>query len=143
MSLPKAYDPQPGYKYQFLYRYGAVKEWDHLDYAIDKSDKDYLYNEYALAYRGTPSEIKVILLPKKYWLKTPANGFKRKPTPVDMEKICKLIYETAGKDAVINYCNHFGLEYQRCEPCDALMPVIPHVNTSPCCAVCGTAFKTS
>lgn len=66
MSLPKAYDPQDGYMYQILYRYKST-EWEHLDYAATRSEKQYLLAEYNLAYRGTGGELKAIPLPEKYW----------------------------------------------------------------------------
>jgi hypothetical protein len=65
MTLPKAYDPQSGYKYQILTKYGN-QSWEHCDYAKDKQDKNYLLGEYHLAY-GIEFSFKTILLPKKYW----------------------------------------------------------------------------
>ena len=65
MSLPKAYDPQQGYKYQLLTKYNN-EAYEHCDYAKDKKDKDYLLNEYKLAY-GNEFSFKTILLPQKYW----------------------------------------------------------------------------
>ena len=67
MSLPLAYEPQQGYKYQILTRnqeYGRT--WEHCDYAKDRTEKNYLINEYRIAY-GTRWEFKSILLPEKYW----------------------------------------------------------------------------
>lgn len=66
MAMPKAYDPQQGYMYQFLYLGPGEREYDHLDYATDKADKRYLLGEYSLmpAYIG---RIRVITLPRKYW----------------------------------------------------------------------------
>lgn len=68
MSKPKAYDPQQGYKYQILCRNQKYngREWEHCDYAKDKTEKNYLINEYRLAY-GVGYEFKSILLPVKYW----------------------------------------------------------------------------
>ena len=69
MSRPKAYDPQQGYKYQILYRDCRYsREWESVDYATDKKDKDYLLTEYKIAY-GKGSEFQTILLPQKYWNK--------------------------------------------------------------------------
>jgi hypothetical protein len=62
----KAYSPEQGYQYQLFYRYGT-REWEHLDYATDTGDKNYLMGEYSLAYRGAGGEIGCQLLPKKYW----------------------------------------------------------------------------
>lgn len=67
MSHPKAYDPQPGYKYQILTRnlsYGRT--WEHCDYATSHQSKMYLLTEYRIAY-GPGWEFKSIKLPKKYW----------------------------------------------------------------------------
>lgn len=68
MSLPKAYEPQQGYKYQLLCRHPEYngREWEHCDYAKDKQEKNYLLNEYRLAY-GSGYEFKTITLPEKYW----------------------------------------------------------------------------
>ena len=70
MSNPKAYDPEPGYKYQILCRYrgSADREWEHCDYAKDLKEKNYILEEYRAAYRGL-FDFKVIVLPKKYWPK--------------------------------------------------------------------------
>jgi len=65
MAHPKAYSPEPGQMYQILCRQG--REWDHCDYAKDKTEKNYLLGEYRLAYHGF--EFKTILLPAKYWPK--------------------------------------------------------------------------
>jgi len=69
MARPKAYDPQRGYQYQIFQRHPLYngREWEHTDYATDSDDKDYLLNEYALAYRGQGFEFKTELLPQKYW----------------------------------------------------------------------------
>lgn len=64
MSRPKAYNPQQGYRYQLLIWDSYNREYDHLDYAKDKEEKDYLLNEYKLANHYG---IKVIELPQKYW----------------------------------------------------------------------------
>ena len=66
MSYPKAYDPQQGYMYQLLVKTPYDREYEHCDYAVDKGDKDYLLDEYKLAY-GAGFIFKSILLPKKYW----------------------------------------------------------------------------
>lgn len=70
MSRPKAYDPQPGYKYQILCRYNrsSSREWEHCDYAKTTKEKNDLLEEYRLAYHGEFS-FKVIALPKQYWRK--------------------------------------------------------------------------
>jgi hypothetical protein len=71
MTLPKAYDPEFGYMYQILTRNKYNKgEWEHCDYAKDKQEKDYLLENYILAYRSESStEFKTIKLPEKYWKK--------------------------------------------------------------------------
>lgn len=63
MSRPVAYSPEQGYKYQILVRSNG--QWEHCDYAKDKTEKNYLLNEYQLAYGGG-FEFKTILLPTKY-----------------------------------------------------------------------------
>lgn len=66
MSRPKAYDPQHGYRYQIL-RYDEYnREYDHVDYAKDRTEKNYLLGEYRLADRGI---YKAIELPQKFWKK--------------------------------------------------------------------------
>lgn len=65
MSQPKAYAPEQGYKYQILTRYNN-DPYEHCDYAKDKKEKDYLLNEYRMAY-GNEFRFKTILLPEKYW----------------------------------------------------------------------------
>jgi len=69
MSLPKAYDPEYGYKYQILVRFGGQREYEHCDYAIDLADKKHLLENYRLAYKGTGASFNVIQLPQKYWPK--------------------------------------------------------------------------
>ena len=70
MTNPKAYDPLQGYKYQILCKYlgNENREWEHCDYAKSTEEKNYILEEYRLAYRGR-FEFKVITLPKKYWPK--------------------------------------------------------------------------
>lgn len=63
MSRPKAYDPQQGYQYQILFRLHGEREWESIDYAVDKVDKNYLLGEYRM---GNAGEYKAIPLPKKY-----------------------------------------------------------------------------
>lgn len=64
MTLPQAYEPQYGYRYQILYRYRSTDSWESIDYAVDKSDRDHLMREYNMAQNG---EYKCIELPRKYW----------------------------------------------------------------------------
>lgn len=68
MSMPKAYAPEQGYKYQILCRHPVYngREWEHCDYAKDGKEKNYLTGEYRMAY-GAGYEFKSILLPRKYW----------------------------------------------------------------------------
>lgn len=66
MSYPQAYSPQQGYKYQILTKYRSDRAYEHCDYAKDKQDKNYLLNEYKMAY-GSNFSFKTILLPQKYW----------------------------------------------------------------------------
>ena len=62
MTLPKAYEPEQGYKYQILTKY-LNENWEHCDYAKDRQEKNYLLNEYKLAY-GSDFSFKIIQLPK-------------------------------------------------------------------------------
>lgn len=66
MAHPKAYEPQQGYKYQILVMTPYDRAYEHCDYAIDKDEKEYLLENYRMAY-GTGFSFKTILLPKKYW----------------------------------------------------------------------------
>ena len=66
MALPKAYKSEQGYMYQILCRPYGRHEWEHCDYAVDKAERDYLVNEYRIAYRGG-YEFLCIQLPQKYW----------------------------------------------------------------------------
>ena len=67
MPRPKAYDPQPGYKYQILCRNRSDdRAWEHCEYAVDNSTKNYLIGETRQAY-GVGWEFKSIRLPRKYW----------------------------------------------------------------------------
>ena len=65
MTMPQAYSPENGYRYQILTRYMS-EPYEHCDYAADKKEKDYLLEEYRLAY-GISFTFKVIELPQKYW----------------------------------------------------------------------------
>jgi hypothetical protein len=65
MSMPKAYDPQYGYRFQILVRCPSSREYEHCDYAVDRADKNYLVANYRQAY-GPGFSFKVILLPYKY-----------------------------------------------------------------------------
>lgn len=64
MTLPQAYDPEYGYRFQILYRYEPNAAWEHIDYAKDKQERDYLMGEYRLVGQG---EYRSIELPRKYW----------------------------------------------------------------------------
>ena len=68
MSKPKAYFPEHGYKYQILTKYRGERSFEHCDYAKDKEEKNYLVNEYKLAY-GNDFTFNTIMLPTKYWKK--------------------------------------------------------------------------
>lgn len=73
MTMPIAYEPQHGYKYQLLSWYGSERQWEHLDYAKDKEEKGYLMGEYRASF-GPEYRFKAILLPKKYWVETDINS---------------------------------------------------------------------
>lgn len=67
MSMPQAYAPEQGYKYQILTRNTSYdRTWEHCDYAKNREEKNYLLGEYRLAY-GVGFEFKTITLPQKYW----------------------------------------------------------------------------
>lgn len=67
MSLPKAYDPQQGYRYQILCRNPEYngREWEHCDYAKNWDERNFLIREYRMAY-GRGYEFKSIMLHGKY-----------------------------------------------------------------------------
>lgn len=91
MTRPKAYDPQPGYKYQILCRNQSFDQaWDHLDYAVDHKDKKHLVDNYRLAY-GFGWSFKSIKLPTKYWPNTIAREKKRlhRLTPAHPHGLCE------------------------------------------------------
>ena len=67
MTMPKAYDPEYGYKFQILCRnLHYSRSWEHLDYAKDSQEKKYLLGEYRMA-QGAGWEYKTIQLPEKFW----------------------------------------------------------------------------
>lgn len=66
MAYPQAYEPQQGYKYQILVKTPYDRAYEHCDYAKDREERNYLINEYRLAYGGGYS-FKTIMLPQKYW----------------------------------------------------------------------------
>lgn len=67
MSRPKAYSPEPGYRYQLLCRNPSIsREWEHCDYAATKGEKNHLVTNYQQAY-GSGWEFNIIILPAKYW----------------------------------------------------------------------------
>lgn len=65
MTRPKAYEPVQDQMYQILLYDNYNREYDHLDYAKDKTEKNFLLSEYKLSY-GNGFKFKTILLPKKY-----------------------------------------------------------------------------
>ena len=67
MSMPQAYEPQQGYKFQILCRNQQYsRAWEHCDHAKDTQEKNYLIQNYRQAY-GAGWEFKSILQPVKYW----------------------------------------------------------------------------
>jgi hypothetical protein len=66
MTLPKAYSPETGYQFQILCRMQGDREYEHCDYATDRSDKVHLLSNYRAAY-GAGWSFKTIILPQKYW----------------------------------------------------------------------------
>lgn len=46
--------------------YEVGREWEHCDYAKDEQERDYLMDEYRMAY-GAGWEFLALKLPKKYW----------------------------------------------------------------------------
>jgi len=82
MPMPKAYDPQEGYKFQILCRnqsYGG-REWEHCDYAVDRAERKHMLENYRLAY-GAGWEFKTIWLPARYWPKK-GDQTNERPEPV-------------------------------------------------------------
>ena len=65
MTMPKAYEPEEGYRFQILTKY-QNQEWEHCDYAKDKEERDYLLKEYRMAYSNDMS-FKTIELPQRFW----------------------------------------------------------------------------
>lgn len=65
MSRPKAYEPVQGYMYQILLWNEYNREYDHLDYAVDKKDYQHLMKEYRLLYKG--KRMKTERFPQKCW----------------------------------------------------------------------------
>jgi hypothetical protein len=63
MSKPNAYEPEPGQKYQILFRYGS-QPWDHCDYAATRAEKQFLLQQYRQVGGGA---YRALLLPAKYW----------------------------------------------------------------------------
>ena len=69
MPMPKAYEPQDGYRFQVLCRNQAYsREWEHCDYAKDRCERGHLLLNYRQAY-GQGWEFKTIALPRKFWPK--------------------------------------------------------------------------
>lgn len=66
MSLPTAYSPQTGQKYQLFTKSSTQRSWEHCDYAADAAERKYLLGEYRLAY-GAGFQFKTVTLPAKYW----------------------------------------------------------------------------
>ena len=66
MTMPIAYSPEQGCRYQILSWDFYCRTWDHLDYAKDKTERDYLLKEYRMG-NGSSLRLKTILLPRKYW----------------------------------------------------------------------------
>ena len=74
MSLPQAYAPESGYRYQILCRNQQYdRAWEHCDYAVDAAERRHLLENYRLAY-GAGWELQTILLPVKYWPRAAAGG---------------------------------------------------------------------
>ena len=71
MSRPLAYSPEQGQKFQLLVKCPSDRAYGHCDYAADRTEKNYLLNEYRLAY-GAGFSFKTITLPAKYWPKVGA-----------------------------------------------------------------------
>jgi len=58
---------ESGYKYQILCRNTSYsREFEHCDYAKDRTELKYLIHEYVLAY-GSGWEFRSICQPRKYW----------------------------------------------------------------------------
>jgi len=70
MARPSCYDPTPGYRYQIIFRMKGEREWEHLDFATDMEQRDYLLAEYRLAYRGMNCEVGICQFPREFWPKS-------------------------------------------------------------------------
>lgn len=65
MYRPKAYEPAQGYRFQILFYNERERAYEHIDYATDRLDRDFLLAE----YRMDGNRYKAIQLPQKYWKK--------------------------------------------------------------------------
>jgi hypothetical protein len=70
MPKPKEYAPIQGQKYQLFVKLPDQRAYEHLDYAKDKKEKDFLIQEYKMAW-GYDTSIHWVLLPEKYWEANP------------------------------------------------------------------------
>lgn len=62
MSRPRAYSPEPGYRYQILCRNrDGERAWEHCDYAVDRAERSQLLAEHRVAY-GTGYKFKTALV---------------------------------------------------------------------------------
>jgi hypothetical protein len=66
MTMPKAYEPIQGQRYQILVKCPGEREYEHLDYAKDKAERDHLVKEYSLVF-GRDYYFNVRVFPRKYW----------------------------------------------------------------------------
>ncbi len=58
---------ESGYKYQILCRNASYsREFEHCDYAKDRTELKYLISEYSMAY-GSGWEFRSVCQPCKYW----------------------------------------------------------------------------
>jgi hypothetical protein len=64
MTRPKAYEPEQGYMFQILCQGEPNEAWEQCDYAVTRTDRAYMMNEYRALGQGY---YKSILLPRKFW----------------------------------------------------------------------------
>ena len=66
MSMPKAYSPVLGQKYQIFVKRPNSKELEHCNYATSHKEKNALIREYKTVY-GNGYSFSFKKLPKKFW----------------------------------------------------------------------------
>ena len=70
MGKPATYEPEQGYRYQILTKSKTARAYEHLDYARNRQELEYLIGEYRLAFTNGDHIFKTIKLPMKFWNET-------------------------------------------------------------------------